>query len=98
MDDLISRQDVLDVITVIINGFMNADNREWLEDMCVAIDEIPSAVKSGKWIKSAESKIRPYMCSNCGSLYDVDTVMGELAWKYCPNCGARMERNDETCD
>lgn len=44
----------------------------------------------GEWLKSAESIFRPYMCSNCGCLFDVDTVMGKLTWDFCPACGARM--------
>lgn len=51
--------------------------------------------KTGKWLKSNESTLRPYMCSNCGCLHDVDTVMGKIVWNYCPNCGARMERRDD---
>lgn len=50
--------------------------------------------KVGKWLESNESISRPYMCSNCGCLYDVDTIMGKLCWKYCPNCGAEMEEDD----
>lgn len=50
----------------------------------------------GKWLMSNVSKLRPYMCSRCESLYDVDTVMGRIVWNYCPNCGAKMEVSDGT--
>lgn len=49
----------------------------------------------GEWLKSNESALRPYMCSNCGCLYDVDTVMGKIVWNYCPNCGAVMDESEE---
>ena len=63
------------------------------------ISRIPTADvverKKGKWIKSNESALRPYMCSECGALFDVDTVLGKLSWQYCPNCGADMKGEDD---
>lgn len=32
-----------------------------------------------------------YACSQCGEKSHVKKVMGEPAWEYCPNCGAKME-------
>lgn len=49
----------------------------------------------GEWLMSDESKLRPYMCSNCGCLHDVDTVMGKIVWQFCPNCGAQMDERSE---
>lgn len=54
------------------------------------INMIPSAEKTGKWLESTESRFRPFMCSNCGCIYDVDTSMGNTMWNYCPHCGTRM--------
>lgn len=58
------------------------------------IKSIPTAdvveCRRAMWMKSRESIIRPYMCSNCGCLFDVDTVMGKLSWRFCPACGAQM--------
>lgn len=47
--------------------------------------------RHGNWVKTEESKFRPYMCSECGALFDVDIVMGELTWRFCPACGAQMK-------
>lgn len=63
--------------------------KEWLETLPTA--DARDTVH-GEWLKSNESALRPYMCSNCGCLYDVDTVMGKIVWNYCPTCGAKMER------
>lgn len=63
------------------------------------LKQIPTADvverKRGKWIKSNESALRPYMCSECGALFDVDTVLGKLSWQYCPACGAEMKGEDD---
>lgn len=78
-------------------GFFNTvDNvpkfYEWVETLPTA--DVRENVH-GKWLMSDESKLRPYMCSRCGSLYDVDTVMGKIVWNYCPNCGAVMDESEE---
>lgn len=31
-----------------------------------------------------------FRCSNCGTKNHVKTVMGKPDWKFCPECGARM--------
>lgn len=35
-----------------------------------------------------------YECSNCGEKSHVKEVMGQPAWDFCPNCGARMDKED----
>lgn len=30
----------------------------------------------------------PYRCSNCGSEFDVETMMLRPLWNFCPICGA----------
>ena len=54
------------------------------------LEELPSARPKGKWIESTESRFRPFMCSACGCIYDVDTVMGKPIWNFCPKCGSDM--------
>lgn len=53
------------------------------------VDAVP--VRHGKWLSREEGKVYPfwerYTCSVCGKHAD-DT-------DYCPNCGARMDK-DET--
>lgn len=68
------------------------------------IDEIPTAdvveVRHGEWITkciaSSSSGFEWYMhtCSNCGDFYK--TVLPD-GYKYCHNCGAKMdgERKDD---
>ena len=57
-------------------------------------DKVPSvsAERVGEWIPSKTS--RNYICSSCGNEELVPTCMGEpTVWRYCPWCGARMEKN-----
>lgn len=50
----------------------------------------------GKWIKLDMHKgMEQYKCSVCRSECYVPECMGEPMYAYCPNCGARMEAEDE---
>lgn len=50
----------------------------------------PLAEKKGKW----EDYCGDLICDQCGNVVDIFGNKGK--WNYCPNCGARMEENDET--
>jgi len=82
-DDLISRQAVIDLI----NNFNRA--LPYFN---------PQEPKTGHWIEvideidSFGNKTWHHKCSICGN---EDSGWGD--YKYCPNCGARMEsENDNT--
>ena len=52
-------------------------------------------VRHGKWIKADSQqyfrKHYPcFTCSECGYRKD-----NQKTWNYCPNCGARMDKDDE---
>lgn len=54
-----------------------------------ALDRVPAADvvgKTGKWVKISPAGI--YECNQCGQ--NVMTADIE-AYKFCPNCGAKME-------
>lgn len=55
------------------------------------INEIPSAEKTGMWldIKPALFHLSYATCSLCGERSAIEEA------NYCPNCGARMERNED---
>ena len=48
-------------------------------------------VKHGEWLEwelfSSDSRWYRYACSCCGEKYDNNTTY----WKFCPNCGAKMD-------
>lgn len=84
MDDLISRQAALKIIEDYKVEEYGAN--KYLYDL---IYELPSAERHGKWDMMPD----PYgffdeipVCSECGCT----TKMRET-YRYCPNCGAKME-------
>ena len=50
----------------------------------------PAQVAHGRWEWDTEDI---YRCSNCYEKSHVKEVMGQPAWDYCPNCGAKMDSN-----
>ena len=65
--------------------------KELLIDESPTVDAVP--VRHGKWIHEVRYTIdslhsyQQYRCSECGMTYITNT-------KYCPNCGARMVKNE----
>ena len=63
-----------------------------------SILDVPAAdvapVRHGKWEWDTEDI---YRCSNCAQKSRVKEVMGRPAWDYCPNCGAKMDGEDQKC-
>lgn len=81
MDDLIKRQDAIDAC---FNG--KCAN---IYDCKEAIEKIPSAQKTGKWIVNSPVTMK---CDQCGY------VMADWKCKesnYCPHCGCRMVGEEE---
>ena len=85
MSDLIDRQDALDAIDASY-GFASAINN---------IKALPSAQRTGKWIKlDMHAHLADHQCTACGQECYVPTCMGEPLYAYCPNCGAKMDKED----
>ena len=63
-------------------------NREyvqgWLAECFEEIEAELAEVKHGKWIKSKNER----KCSLCGYFYFTNTK----SFNYCPNCGAKMDK------
>ena len=86
MDDLISRQDAIDVVQ---NRHMMLNKEKVL--LINDLEKLPSAEpKKGKWIKTARWG-RVYYCNQCRNYLDFDGVnAGRGSTNFCPNCGADM--------
>lgn len=78
MDDLISRQAVLDKMK---------ERDEELNCLTVKdIKDLPSAEKTGHWIEE-----RTYMeCPNCHDIWHYEENQTER-FKFCPICGKRIK-------
>lgn len=68
-------------------------------DMILAIGSLPAAdvapVRHGYWefpiFANSDDELDPRVrCSECGGI-----EAAFARWKYCPNCGARMDKEDE---
>lgn len=86
-DTVVSRQAAIEAA---YQGLQRPSNSDEWKRILEHINAIPSAevepVKRGRWI------IRPHKmmgecpcCSECGSFNPIE-------YRYCPNCGARMEK------
>lgn len=78
------------------------DDGKWQGQICVgAVKEIPSAdvapVVRGQWIiDSSDEYANHYHCDQCQKEIDLcNEIYVEPTPNYCPNCGAKMKKEDE---
>ena len=58
------------------------------------VDAVP--VRQGKWIYSNDFHWYTASCNKCGYQRRTDIkAEGWNQWKFCPNCGARMDEEDD---
>lgn len=92
--DAISREDILDYIAKLLSGYLYEEERERLENFTAYIAELPSVTprqKMGRWIqKEEEGEAEPFIIWECSECHCVDED-GKPSYKYCPQCGAKME-------
>lgn len=79
--------------------FLNNAQEPSTEWMCVeamienmpAVDAAP--VVHARWI--ASDKYKGFLtCSNCTDTYVAPEWLKEAKWRYCPQCGARMDETE----
>lgn len=89
MDELISRQAVIDTVYDWSNYAPTDEEARNIRQVINDIKALPSIQperKMGKWVsRENELKHRDWVsCSRCTGIFD-------YRWKFCPNCGAKME-------
>lgn len=97
MDDLISRavlnnaieQEYDGVCVYDVSGSQAISDFQTIVDIQPAVDAVP--VVHGRWIdENPNDSLDPRMrCSVCK---EIETPL--IKWRYCPNCGAKMEENE----
>ncbi len=63
-----------------------------VESICGNFKASPPA-KLGRWIRANISGVPHYRCSAC-SEYIEAVWTANFSYKYCPNCGAKMNERD----
>lgn len=91
MNDTISRQEAIAAFKHYALYDSNRTNAEWVRRIELVLEALPSAEKHGKWVKISD---RNYKCSCCNAWWSVDRDSTMKDFKYCPNCGAHMERGE----
>ena len=99
-EDVISRQAAIEAIEIVdwyhqnsnkdmVHGANDDEHQAWYkaDDVYKALEAVPSADRPrGEWIYWRENGIKRCKCSRCLTSY------GCLDTPYCPNCGAKMDR------
>ena len=102
MNDLISRQAAIKAF------YIQSDDDGWwvgtAQDAETLLNGLPTTEKVGKWkyetmrhiITGEMRTVR--ICSECGGgwfRYDLSDGVEDAEPNYCPNCGARMEGDED---
>lgn len=70
--------------------FNSLSGAKTVEEIFAAIQAAPAAdvqeIRRGRW----ENDGHTLACSNCHTI----NIRG-VAWNYCPNCGSRMDKEEE---
>ena len=88
MDDLISRQTAIDYLLDALYDLDEADyvDKEFIEEEMKKVPSIQPEQKTGRWeLAIGYDPKRKFMCDQCAR-------MAYEPSKYCPNCGAKMEK------
>ena len=94
MSDLIDRQNAIDVLEILADKMSDGGQTVMAQAIAVLKDLHPEEPewKKGEWKKIGHWG-RHYRCDQCGSTLDFDGVnVGRGDANFCPNCGARLER------
>lgn len=103
--DCISRQAAIEALERAKQNIRHNIERAIGDAICEILDEVESGVKQlppiqpkrGRWIKlDMHRGMADHKCTACKQECYVPTCMGEPMYAYCPNCGAKMEVNNES--
>ena len=88
MSDYIKREAALDTVKRTSGDYAAA----WAEIAHMAAADV-APVRHGRWIPTDYTGDCCYTCSECG--FERDAYLLDVG-NYCPNCGARMDKEANT--
>ena len=105
MDELISRQAATTIPVMPkehrhyqTNNLDDAYEQGW-NDLQECIENLPPVQpKRGHWMIEPTEEPEYCKCSECGYVNLIVEVFALDGYHYCPNCGAKMERNEDDAD
>lgn len=104
MSDLIERKEAIEAIKKYGKDAISAgrrtldpvDNIIGLCNMLAALPAVEAApVVHGRWIPRKGKWFVYYQCSVCGKKISYPSADGKAFTNYCPNCGAKMDGEEE---
>lgn len=103
MNDYISRKAAVKIAQKygLVNGSALGRHTGLADCIAIEIEGLPAAdvepVRHGRWV--GRSGLFQGECSVCGyRTYDKTADWARKYWTYCPNCGAKMDLEEETND
>ena len=90
-NDLISRQAALDDAHRQIWYRLNPNMKERIDTWLVSLPAVQPKQKTGRWEHDCGHFANRWICSQCGYKFYFEKSEA----KYCPNCGAKMESDNE---
>ena len=82
-EDAISRTELLEIAEQ--QGHVTVDD-------IINAEAVLPQVAHGRWVPDGKEHVH---CSNCG---DGRNIRTQIAWEFCPNCGAWMGGGDDAAD
>ena len=85
--DCVSRQAVLDMVTVIVTDDYSGNEIMEVVDVddIKALPPVTLAKPKGHWINIDKTHSK---CDKCGAVFEIASANGEA--NYCPNCGCKI--------
>lgn len=105
MSDYISREAAVKIAQKygLANGSALGRHTGLADCIAIEIEGLPIAdvepVRRGEWLRTDDdwNSLTTFQCTVCGEefCFEIDEDIELLNYNYCPNCGAKMDLEDE---
>ena len=92
MDDLINRQDAINLLKKWADGYkyIETDTELAIKEFKYLPSAQPEPVRRGRWVEGSGM----FMCSVCHDVWSTENEEMIKGFNYCPWCGAKMEEEE----